>query len=405
MELDRSKWTDAPEYVDDHPPRQPEPIRYSWSRRPYSAISTIWPRAYSFQYGPGTFGQTLTISARGSDAIPLHGIAANVAVDTVTGNPQLSASYAYYRLPFDVKSTIFRVLSPRKDYRINDDITRTVEQTIGWSNSLSYSINRAFDSFSFGIGYTAAIFDRNLPVPQNLDPQSTITINPTVRGFLGTVRGYFGYSNMERYNYSVGNSRGTSVSAGFELAGPATASEYSVYSFNASVARYTQTPWHPDHTIVARYAGAATGGTYPRQNVYYTGGFVDLPLIDALQNSIFQGGFLLRGYPANVYSGKQYHLANLEYRAPIWHPERGVSTLPVFFNRLSALAFLDYGGAFDKISDDWKSGFHTAVGGELLFDATIGYFMSMTARLGYAKGMSALAYEGGQWYLVLTSPF
>lgn len=406
MKIDRALWTPAEAYEDDRPDPHPEPPQIAWPRHPYNPLPSLRPRAYKVDFGTGTFGPTLTVSIDGSDAIPIHSFAAAMAIDTVVGNPQFSLGYTYGRLPFDLRSSFFRTLSPRRDYRINDNVPETREQTIGWTNAIVYTVPRAFDSFQFSLGYTAAMFDRSLPVPTALDPQAQITVDPKVRGYLGVARFGFGYSNVERYLYSVGASRGFSLSMGFDAAARETASEYSFYSFNASVTKYIQTPWHRDHTILLRGSSAVSGGTYPRQNIYYVGGFVDLPPLDVIQKNLFQGGFVLRGYPANAYSGRQYHLANIEYRFPIWHPERGVSTLPAFWNRLAGLAFLDYGGAFEQLdTKSFQSQFHTGYGGELLIDTTVGYFVSTTTRLGYARGGSPEAYAGGRFYFVISSAF
>ena len=160
------------------------------------------------------------------------------------------------------------------------------------------------------------------------------------------------------------------------------------------------------NTLLLSAQSAISGGTYPRRDTYFVGGFVQTPPLDAFGNNFFQSGFLLRGYPPYVYGGRQYHLGTAEYRLPIAHFERGVSTLPAFFNRLSGAAFMDYGTAVEFLDPKrWRQLFHTSVGAELLFDTTLGYYISTTSRLGYARGFSAEAYEGGKIYFVISTPY
>jgi hypothetical protein len=91
---------------------------------------------------------------------------------------------------------------------------------------------------------------------------------------------------------------------------------------------------------------------------------------------------------------------NAEYRFPLRNVDRGLSTLPFFFHRVSGAFFLDYGSAFD---DAETSKFKTGVGAELWFDATLAYALGFTFRAGYAKG---LASEGiDKTYFVAAVPY
>ncbi|MBZ0118021.1 MAG: hypothetical protein K8H88_13545, partial [Sandaracinaceae bacterium] len=113
------------------------------------------------------------------------------------------------------------------------------------------------------------------------------------------------------------------------------------------------------------------------------------------------GGTALRGYPANDRVGTQYHLLQVEYRFPIVRLNRGVYTIPVYLNRLYAVAFADAGDAFVGELD--LSRVRVGVGGELLLDFTLGYFLPFTVRVGYARGLM----QGGidQFYGHLGVPF
>jgi hypothetical protein len=98
--------------------------------------------------------------------------------------------------------------------------------------------------------------------------------------------------------------------------------------------------------------------------------------------------------------GHNYALFNAEYRFPIANIDRGVSTLPVFLDRINGAFFADYGSAFD---DPNQAKFKTGVGGELWFDVTLGYIIGMTFRVGYAKGLSSDGID--KTYVIAAVPF
>jgi hypothetical protein len=130
------------------------------------------------------------------------------------------------------------------------------------------------------------------------------------------------------------------------------------------------------------------------------GGFIDLPLVDVVRNSLIQGGVALRGYPSVIEAGNYYGLFNAEYRFPIVNLDRGPSTLPFFLNRISGNVFVDYGSAFNDVNN---AEFKTGVGGELWFDMTFGYVLGFTFRAGYAKGLASGGID--KKYFVAAVPF
>jgi outer membrane protein assembly factor BamA len=228
----------------------------------------------------------------------------------------------------------------------------------------------------------------------------------------------YGYSDVEGSIATAGPARGVAFSAGFDYADDATGSEYSFRAFEASLSTYFSMPWPGHHTLAVRSAGALAGGTYSRNGVYFVGGYdlENVSLVDSVTTGAFDGAFVVRGYPARSFVGRQYLLYNMEYRVPIFAPDRGISTLPVFFRRIDANLFLDYGGAFNRLDLHATRLFHAgnvidspdmhaALGGELWFNVTFGYFLTTQLRLGYAHGFSAGAIEGGQLYFVAAGAF
>ena len=405
MPFNPASFLPALEYVEQRPHAPPNPPHNDYETRPYNPLPSLRPRRFELEYGPGTFGQALTIRTSGMDAVGHHSISGLVAIETKEAVPYLAASYGYGRLPFDYGSTVWRSLAPRRDYRVGEQEPTWLETTIGWNNYVSYSKSTSFDTQYWSLGYSIARFNGDLPVGKGIDPYSTVGYDPP-RGYLGVAQIGWGYSNVESYLFGVGPRRGFSLSAYASAGDRFTASEYSVYSFAYNSTAYVPMPIVRNHTMAFHLAGAAASGDYPRRGLYYVSGFADTDLVQALRYSVFQGGYVLRGYKPLSFIGSQYHLFNFEYRFPIVAVDRGISTLPVFLQRINGNLFLDYAGSFDTLDvDNWRSQFHTGIGAELWTELQLGYSTTLNMRLGYARGFGNFAIEGGQKYIVIAMPY
>ena len=98
--------------------------------------------------------------------------------------------------------------------------------------------------------------------------------------------------------------------------------------------------------------------------------------------------------------GNYYGLFNAEYRFPILNVDRGPSTLPIFLDRITGAAYVDYGSAFN---DATTAEFKTGVGAELWFDVTLGYILGFTFRVGHAKGLASGGID--KTYFIAAVPF
>jgi outer membrane protein assembly factor BamA len=129
-------------------------------------------------------------------------------------------------------------------------------------------------------------------------------------------------------------------------------------------------------------------------------------VLEAYTSGLLQSGFVLRGYRPGQFTGLEYALGNAEYRFPLLHVDRGLGTLPVFLQSISASVFADYGGAYDTVDpDDPFDVLHLGVGGELWVRLTLGYQFAATLRLGAARGLDDEAPPGIQTYFVAASGF
>ncbi len=116
-----------------------------------------------------------------------------------------------------------------------------------------------------------------------------------------------------------------------------------------------------------------------------------------------QRTFFARGFPAGAQRGTRALGANLEYRLPISIPSAGLKMLPVFLQRVSAVAFADAASAWcpygltrsvlcaNGTPHDWMS----SVGAELHIDAAYEYDLPYKFRFGVASPIVGRDYFGG----------
>ena len=405
MPLDASRFlaaTDAP--VERSPEFEPA-ISHAWPVESFNPLPTLRPHAWSVTYGPGTFGQTLTVTTSGADALGRHAFNASLSIPTSEdGVIQGSGSYFYNRLPMSLSVSAFRAAAPRNDYRYGNQRPLTTEHITGMSTGLSWGVPGEFDSQSVGLSYTIANYDRDLPVGTRADPYSLVTIVPD-RGYLADLRLGYGYSSVQGTAYGIGGEKGFSVGLGLDEAAHALGSESTLTAIGGVVTAYRLMPWAEHHVLALALSGGTSLGSYSRRGLYSTGGFVNESLYDSYNSVIRQSSFVLRGYAPGQFIGTAYHLLNAEYRFPLLYADRGLSTLPIFLRTVSGVVFFDYGGAYSKLDPNHPfDQLHGSVGGEVWVEGVTGYFMTTNLRLGVARGLDDDA-QGIQTYAVLAGGF
>jgi hypothetical protein len=400
MSLDETQWLDALPYEDTRPapPAQPPPLDVR--PKAYNPLLTFAPRAYSAQTTPGNYGQATIVSAAGADIAGLHSITASITTEWEHPDLQFSLGYGYSKLPFDVGLSVARTVSPASDYSVGGTTITYAREAVGFTSSIGYSMPpTAFDSQTFLLSYSITRLGAQLPLPaSDIDPYGTTSL-PTL-GMLGSLHLGWIYSNAEGYLWSVGDEKGFTIGASIDLSHPFLASDYIGYASTLGFATYLSMPWLQHHVLALHAAGGSSGGNFGGAGAFYVGGYMDTSVVDIVRNNLIQGSVLLRGYPTVAEVGHYYGLFNAEYRFPILNVDRGPSTLPVFLNRISGSAFVDYGSAFD---DPSSAQFKTGVGGELWYDVTLGYVEGFTFRTGYAKGLASGGIE--KVYFVAAVPF
>ncbi len=398
MPLDPARSLEPEPYVDRRPSMPHVPSHAQYTVHPYSPLPTLRPRKYSISTSPGNFGQQVTASVSASDLTGRHGITGTLTQELERPELQGSLVYGFGGMRFDTSAAVSRSVTPRP-YQIGGARIPAVQEAVGFTTALSYASTNLYASESYGLSYSLRNIGIKLPTSETpLDPYET---PQRIRGGIaGTLGLAYTYTNAERYLWSLGAERGFTVSLAFNLNTPVLGSEFEGFSTTADFTQYFLMPWLRHHSLAVHLGAGTSGGSFPGRSAFFVGGFVDLPLVDTLRDTLIQGGVVLRGYPAGFQGGTHFTLGNLEYRFPIANFDRGSSTLPIFLNRLSGTAFLDYGSAFDTFS---TAKFKTGTGAELWLEMTLGYYLGLTFRFGYARG---LASEGiDKLYFVAAIPF
>ncbi len=402
--LDESRWLDPLPYVETRPAPPAEPPPAKLTPRDYDPWESMMPRAFKVQLVPGNFGQASTLSAVGSDIAGIHSFTINQTTEWEHPDIEGSVSYTYSRLPFDVSASVFRSVVPATNLNYGGQAQEWIEQQTGFSSGVSYAMPRAFDSQSVSASYSISSVSGEVHVPADAQDPWDFPSIPS-RGMLGAIHMAWSYSNAESYLWSVSNEKGFVANANFDMTNPLLASDYTGYAASAGLGAYVPMPWLRHHVLALHASVGAGGGTMAGKGPYYVGGFLDQTpqgVAQALiqQQGFVQGGIQLRGYPVVAEAGNYYSLFNGEYRFPIANVDRGISTLPVFLNRLMGNLFVDSGSAF---SNPDHAIFLTGVGGELWFDMMFGYVLSFEFRVGYARGLNDLGMD--KVYFVAAVPF
>jgi WD40-like Beta Propeller Repeat len=197
------------------------------------------------------------------------------------------------------------------------------------------------------------------------------------------LRAAWAFNSARVYGYSISREAGVTAGSNTEVIRPAFGADGRATSVVGDLRGYL--PLWPRHAVVAiRIAGATSDGDPGVRRLYRMGGSSGNAAIAPFGD---EPASLMRGYPTGSIRGHHVALVNAEYRLPLWYPQRGWGTLPVFVRSLHAAGFVDVGNAW--LASSRPEGWKTSVGGEVSGDLTIAYGLPDTWTLGVAWGHDA----------------
>jgi hypothetical protein len=393
LDLDPATWRPARAYIDARP--EPTVIRDDEAAvtrpRPYRAIETLAPQAWTGELTLGTLERAASVTTQGSDIAGLHGYSLGVSIDLERGDLDFGASYAYNKLRIPVRFSVARGVTRRGGYRIEDVNRLFDEEAVGATLSFGVPTERWPGgtwalSLDYDVDWARALTDPRMEP----DPNDNVPVRPLTDLVQAGVAARMSFANAAGALYSTGPNYGYELAMSPRVDHPSVGADYRALTVSWNTRIFAPVPWGKTPTVTARYGGAVRTGDIPRTGSFALGGGPRHDVVSAVIDSTRVGntGFL-RGYPARTVTGNQFHLLNVEYRHELYNIDRGLGTLPGFFKRVHVAGLVDTGTAFDR--DPAWDRVRLSVGGVLRVDAFFGFFVPGTFELGYARGLT----EGG----------
>lgn len=419
MDFDPDTWLAAMPTVSDLPDADdPKPELPGQDGRPptlassrYKPIKTLYPRTIfptAFDFQSVGFGQSLGFETGVSDHVGFHSLALRFNYLLQERVANTSVTYAYRRLfpsftltfarGFNFRGGFTRFLYDRPDDLLDRYVVNSAyrERTTLVDGSVSLPVvrhPRHRADVSFGYRWTRWT---NLDADQIvIDPNAPATDLPAV-GDAGRVDGRFSYSSLSdglgRFTY--GAEKGRSAAIGLAVVDEHLGGDFGDVLATASYREIIPMPWRGHQSLSLEARGGASAGGLRSRFPFCVGDFVastDVIRRMLARDPLGAGGCsLLRGYPAvgdpqrGVIQGQYYSVLTAEYRIPIVDVDRGMGTLPFFFQRVGMIPFVDWGNAWRDEVD--IGDFLWGAGAALVFSFRLGYVESINLFLHYARG-------------------
>jgi hypothetical protein len=361
MSFDLARLPAADAFVDPYPagPAAPPPV--DARDRPYRPLPLMWPRFWSPSFDRASGETRLGIATAGSDPLFQHAYLFNVYRGSVTERFGSFALYQYDRwwptllAAFENKYEPSRAGSIRHTRELTLSATLPVLRTMRSAQSLSLSWRRSRET------------RERTPRPRGLD--------------LGGLEAAWSLGTVQQYPYSISVVDGVRLRVAYLKEDPAFGSDLSLGKLFADARAYVRL-LVPGDALALRVGGGTTFGARSFTDSYAVGGFPS----GSLRDVVGTNGSVLRGYPGDAFTGRRVLHANLEYRVPLGHPQRGWRSLPVFVRHLHAAAFADSAQAWsDRFRwSAMKTGLGVAVGADL----SLSPGFPLTATVGVARGVA-----------------
>lgn len=360
MGLQPDTFAPAEPFHDPYPAAPSRPAPAGGADRPYRPYPTALPRFWSpyFAYDDDEF--RLGALTGGADPLLRHAyaVAGHWGFDTELPSGQFFYQYDRFRPTFQVSGQIQQ--EPQEDgsrLRTRELTVRAslpVVRRLRWSQSVSLAWRRSREDL-FG------------PRPAELD--------------LGGLEAAWSIANVKRYPLSISPVDGQRLRVAFVKESPSFGSDVALEKLLVDGRAYLRALGE-NHVLALMAAGGTTFGRPTFQQSFEVGGFPDGSLLDVVRTN----NAVLRGYPDGAESGRRFVSGSVEYRLPLWHPQRGLYSLPFFVRSFHLTAFADAGHAWSGTFrwDDLKTG----AGGALGADLVVGHALPLTVTAGVAHGFA-----------------
>ncbi len=366
--------------------------------KPYSAFPTLLPTYWLpvFQRSADN-GSGFGAETGGSDVIGRHSYDIELLHNTTHGENSAWAYYRYAGLGMPIIG-LSAAQSYSRDalYSFSGSTPKFVGRLVERSQRTSFQTVfvrprvRTYAAVALGAEFERKVY--------TTEPDTLIGhVSPYYRGSVTDPSAYVSadWNNVQRPALSISAEDGLAFSTTLRERWRTGASAPSA-SVVAAVSGFKSLdlPGFAHHVLAIRAAAGIAGDRNPSR---FSAGGVSGSSV-AIVSGYDVGGqrrtFGVRGYPAGAEAGIRAAAATVEYRAPLFAPSRGFRYLPLFIDKVSALAFGEAGRAYcpaaaangagaclpSDVGNPWMSSF----GAELDVDTGIQLDYAARVRIGIA---------------------
>lgn len=380
------------------------------SRR-YMPIKTMFPRTLAptaLDVATTGSGSALGIETGVQDIVGLHTLVGNFNYLLPERVPTGGVVYSFRRLFPTFTVSFSRSYSRRgsftryvydhlaegaDSYRISGYRERQTRVAVDMDLPILRHARHTADA-SFGYSWARVT---NLDASKaSVDPNAPATTQPEVGDF-ASVNMRMTYSNefdgSNRFSY--GAEQGRSAAVSLSILDRHLGGDYGDLQASFSYREAFRMPWRGHQSLVLTLRGGAGAGGVGRRGGFCVGDYTyGTDVFRSLISRVGTGAggcSLLRGYPGpnnpqsqSVVAGRYFSVVSMSYRLPIVDVDRGIGSLPLFFQRVGMIPFVDWGNAWSgppKLAD-----FLWSAGAAMFFSFRVGYVESITLGLQYAHG-------------------
>ncbi len=419
MELDPSKWLPSMPTT-SWLPQAEDPKRVLPGTQPLSAgskryqpIKTMYPRVLAtgaLETIATSGGSVIGLETGIADVVGLHALAGNFTYLTDERVAIGGASYTLRRFFPNFTLAFARTYSHRGGrsfdryiydrtpgqgdlYLVRGYRERNTRFSLGMSLPI---LRQARHDADLSATYSFQHIKNLDAGDDGIDPNAPAAARPEVGNFASIALG-LDYSNeFDAANrFAYGAERGRRVSINLTVFDKHLGGQYGDLQGSFSYRESIPMPWRGHQSLVLQLRGGASAGGIARRGAFCVGDYsygadIFRDLV-ARAPSTAGGCSLMRGYPgpgnpqkADIVSGTYFGLLNASYRIPLVDVDRGISSLPLFFQRAGMIPFVDWGGA-------WRGPITVkdllvGAGATLLFHFRLGWAEPVTLALQYAHG-------------------
>ena len=352
LSLETATWMPAsPDSVPASPAPGDLPAAAS---RSYSPLRTLAPRFWTPTFESDADELVVGAATAGYDALGRHAYAIDVGWSASRGRPDMLVAYAYDRW----WPTLFADYSDDTDPVREGDV-RSREANLG----ALFPIRRVRWSQSLLAGFHASNDLLTRPIEGGTEERRFVRRSLRAGWLVDAARAY---------GYSIGEEEGWSAGVAVEMTREALGADGDGGAATFDARGYL--PFGPRHAVLAmRAAAARSWGDDAVRRVFSASG--NAPQLRGFSLDSDAIG-LIRGIESSELAGERAFVLNLDYRVPLFRPERGLGTVPVFLRTVHAAVFADVGHA-------WDGEFHGAdvshsIGAELSLDTVLGFALPLT---------------------------